>query len=66
MAPYRSNKAAQGQVVPRGFCICGPSRFMIEAILASSKRTAEKSLSAMAAALTSQFIGTLREMRDLT
>jgi len=39
---------------------------MIEATLASSKRAAEKSLSAVAAALTSQFVGRLRELRDLT
>ena len=39
---------------------------MIEVTLTSSKRGAEKGLSAMAAALTLQFIGTLREMRDLT
>jgi hypothetical protein len=39
---------------------------MIEVTLTSSKGAAEKSLNTMAAALTSQFVGTLREMRDLT
>jgi len=39
---------------------------MVEVTLSSSKRAAEKSLSTMAAAITSQFVGTLREMRDLT
>jgi hypothetical protein len=39
---------------------------MIEVTLTSSKRAAEKSLRAMAAALTNQFVVTLREMRDLT
>jgi hypothetical protein len=37
-----------------------------EVTIASSKITVEKSLSAMAAALTNQFVWTLREMRDLT
>jgi hypothetical protein len=34
--------------------------------LTSSNRAAEKSLSAIAAPLTNQFVGTLSEMRDLT